>query len=134
MNTIKNLSKTEWILWILYIFVVTTSNMIIGNIDSLIIVTTWIGATALILAAKGNVWSQIMTIVFSIFYAIISYRFHYWGEMITYLGMTLPMAIWSAITWIQNPSENGKEVKIQKLDLKHIIWLLISGALVTILL
>ena len=38
---------------------------------------------------------------------IISYRFRYWGEMITYLGMTMPMAIWSTITWIRNPSKEN---------------------------
>ena len=56
---------------------------------------------------------QILMVVFSILYGIISYRFRYWGEMITYLGMTMPMAIWSTITWIRNPSkENGNEVKL----------------------
>ena len=71
-------------------------------------------------------------IVFSILYGIISWRFHYWGEMITYLGMSMPMAIWSAITWIKNPAENGKEVAIQKLTLKHIVSLVFFGTIVTV--
>lgn len=71
-------------------------------------------------------------VIFSILYGIISYRFHYWGEMITYLGMTMPMAIWSTITWLRNPSGgNGNVVKIQKLTRKHIIGLIISGVIVT---
>ena len=69
--------------------------------------------------------------VFSILYGIISWQFCYWGEMITYLGMTMPMAIWSTITWIKNPSENGREVEIQKLTKKHVVMLVISGAVVT---
>jgi len=86
----------------------------------------------LIFAAKGNVWAQILMIVFSILYGIISFRFHYWGEMITYLGMTMPMAVWSPITWIRHPSkENGNEVEIQKLGRKHAVGLTISGVLVT---
>lgn len=55
------------------------------------------------------------------------------GEMMTYLGMTMPMAIWSTITWIKNPSESGKEVEIQKLTQKHILLLLVSGIVVTTL-
>lgn len=70
-------------------------------------------------------------IVFSILYGIISFQFRYWGEMITYLGMTMPMAIWSTITWIRNPSESGKEVAIQRLTKKHIILLVVSGVIVT---
>ena len=70
-------------------------------------------------------------IVFSILYGIISWRFRYWGEMITYLGMTMPMAIWSTVTWIKNPAENGKEVAIQKLKLKHIVGIIIFGAATT---
>ena len=97
------------------------------------LIASCVGVTSLIFAAKGNVWSQILMIVFSILYGIISWQFRYWGEMITYLGMTMPMAIWSTITWIRNPSESGKEVKIQKLTKKNMILLLISGVIVTII-
>ena len=52
--------------------------------------------------------------------------------MMTYLGMTLPMAVWSTVTWIRNPSaENGSQVQIQKLTLRHITGLAISGTAVT---
>lgn len=131
-NPIKNLSKIEWSLWIISLVIVTASNMIFGDVDILTLITTWIGVTALIFAAKGNVWAQILMIVFSILYGIISWRFQYWGEMMTYLGMTMPMAVWSTITWIKNPAKNGKEVAIQKLTLKHIVLLVVSCVVVTI--
>ena len=51
----------------------------------------------------------------------------------TYLGMTMPMAVWSTITWIKNPSESGKEVEIQRLTKKHIFLLIVSGIAVTTL-
>ena len=63
---------------------------------------------------------------------LISNRFHYWGEMITYLGMTMSMAVWSTITWLRNPSEeDGNVVEIQILNKKHIVCLVISGTIVT---
>lgn len=102
------------------------------NIDILTLVAACVGITSLVFAAKGNVWAQILMIIFSILYGIISWRFHYWGEMITYLGMTMPMAIWSTITWLKNPAKNGKEVAIQKLRLKHIVWLVLFGTITTI--
>ena len=51
--------------------------------------------------------------------------------MITYLGMTMPMAIWSGITWYLNPSEQKGEVKIQRLRGWHWIWLVCSNIVVT---
>ncbi len=102
------------------------------NIDILTLVAACVGITSLVFAAKGNVWAQILMIIFSILYGIISWRFHYWGEMITYLGMTMPMAIWSTITWLKNPAKNGKGVAIQELRLKHIVWLVLFGTITTI--
>lgn len=130
-NPIKNLTKKEWALWIGSLLIVLASNVLAGDMDPLTLAAACIGATSLIFAAVGNVWSQILMIIFSILYGIISWKFHYWGEMITYLGMTMPMAIWSTVTWIKNPSENGKEVAIQRLTAKHIVGLLVTGTITT---
>nr|WP_297935424.1 nicotinamide riboside transporter PnuC [uncultured Lachnoclostridium sp.] len=131
-NPIKSLTRKEWGLWLGSLLVVIVSNMLTGDIDLLTLIAACVGITSLIFAAKGNVWAQILMIVFSILYGIISWRFRYWGEMITYLGMTMPMAIWSTITWIKNPAENGKEVAIQKLTLKHVEGLLFFGTITTV--
>ena len=131
-NPIQSLSKKEWTIWIGSLLVVTISNTVSGELDLLTLLAAIVGVTSLIFAAKGNVWAQVLMIVFSILYGIISWRFRYWGEMITYLGMTMPMAIWSTITWIKNPSkENGNEVAIQKLNWKHITTLFFLGIVVT---
>lgn len=131
-NPIKELSVKEWVLWVSSAFVVVLSNIIPGNFDLLTLAATLVGVTSLVFAAKGNVWAQILMVVFSILYGIISFRFRYWGEMITYLGMTLPMAVWSIFTWVKNPSEeNGNQVQIQKLSLKQVFLLELSTAAVT---
>lgn len=130
-NPIKNLSKLDLIIWTVSLSILTISNFTSGNFDPLTLIATYIGITSLIFAAKGNAIGQILMIVFSILYAVISYRFKYWGEMTTYLGMTLPMAVWSAVTWIKNPAKNGNEVAIQKLTLKHTIRLIIFSAIIT---
>lgn len=86
------------------------SNILAANFDPLTLIAALVGVTSLVFAAKGNVWAQVLMIVFSILYGIISFRFRYWGEMITYLGMALPMAVWSAITWLRHPAESGDAV------------------------
>ena len=89
--------------------IVLISNLACPSPDPLTLAAALIGVTSLVFAAKGNVWAQILMIIFSILYGIISFRFRYWGEMITYLGMTLPMAVWSTVTWIKNPSAEKRQ-------------------------
>ncbi len=131
-NPFRNLSGKEWLLWIVSMMIVAASNLLSGDVDLLTLSAAMVGVTSLIFAAKGNVWAQVLMIAFSILYGIISYRFRYWGEMITYLGMTLPMAIWSMITWLRNPSkENGSEVEIRRLNIRHSMLLAIFTIIVT---
>ena len=126
-NPIKSLSWREWCLWLASLAVVLIANQITPELDPLTMTAALVGVTSLVFAAKGNVWSQVLMIVFSILYGVISFRFHYWGEMITYLGMTLPMAVWSTVTWLKNPSkENGSEVAIQTLARRHLAALAAS--------
>lgn len=130
-NPWKELSVKEWWLWSISMLIVTVSNLVGGSFDVLTLAATWVGITSLIFAAKGNVWAQFLMVAFSILYGIISFRFRYWGEMITYLGMTLPMAVWSAVTWLRNPSAGSKsEVAIRRLEKKHFLFLLVLSIVV----
>ncbi len=130
-NPIKSLTKKEWILWMGSLAIVILSNLLSTDRDVLTLVSACVGITSLIFAAKGNVWAQILMVVFSLLYGLISWQFRYWGEMITYIGMTMPMAVWSTITWIKNPSESGQEVAIQKLTRKHVAGIAAAGVIVT---
>ena len=60
-------------------------------------------SASLILNAKGHPIGQALMIIFSLLYGIISYSFRYYREMLTYLGMTMPMAFFSLISWIKHP-------------------------------
>lgn len=131
-NPFSTLKKREWILWIISLIIVGISNILAKNVLPSTLFGTLIGVTALIFLAKGNVWGQILTVVFSILYAITSYKFKYYGEMITYLGMTMPIAVMSIITWIKNPYEKGKdEVKIYYLTKRQKFVMIILTVVVT---
>ena len=79
----------------------------------LTLIASLIGVTALIFVAKGDVTGQVLTVVFSVLYSVISFEFTYYGEMITYMFMTAPIAAMSVYTWIRHPEEKGKrEVSI----------------------
>lgn len=132
-NPFKTFTKFEWILWISSIILIMVLFLMIPKRDIYTLCASLIGVTALVLLAKGDVMGQILTVVFSLLYALISYRFHYYGEMITYLGMTAPIAILSAISWIRHPYEESKnEVKIADLNRANIFWLVLLTIVVTI--
>lgn len=96
------------------------------------LVASLIGVTSLILCAKGNPIGQILMIIFSIFYGIISFSFRYYGEMITYLGMTLPMSIFALVSWLKNPYNGNKsEVKIDHLRRKDILHIFLLAFIVS---
>ena len=101
----KTLTPRERRLWGASILAVTLSDLASGGPDGLTLAAAWVGVTSLILAAKGNVWAQFLMILLSVLYGAISFRFRYWGEMMTYLGMSLPMAVWSAVTWLKIPPQ-----------------------------
>lgn len=130
INSIKNLSKFEKSLWAFSCIVVLFSYYLINTSSTLTLIASLIGVSALIFIAKGNVLGQILTVLFSLLYALISIKMHYYGEMITYLGMTMPIAILSVISWVKNPYSNN-EVKVSTLNLNKIINLFIMAIVTT---
>ncbi len=75
-----------------------------------------------------------MTIIFSVLYGIISFTYAYYGEMITYLGMTAPMAFFSLISWLRNPFNGNKaEVAVKRLKGKEIAFMFLLSAAVTVI-
>ena len=131
-NPFKSLNKRDYALWFISLTVVAISNIMTGVADYMTLAATFTGVTALIFLAKGHVFGQILTVVFSVMYAITSYKFRYYGEMITYVGMTLPIAAMSVVSWLRHPYEKGKnEVKIHILTTLEKIIMVFSAIVVT---
>jgi nicotinamide mononucleotide transporter PnuC len=93
-----------------------------------------IGVTSLIFNAKGNPFGQFLMVVFSLLYGIISFTFAYYGEMITYLGMTMPMAIFALVSWLRNPyNGNRSEVQVNTISKMEAILMCVMTAGMTVL-
>ena len=106
-------SKIETTLWCSSIALIIISFIAFDRTNYLTLIASLIGVTSLIFNAKGNPFGQVLMVVFSLLYGIISYFFAYYGEMITYLGMTMPMAVAALVTWLKNPYNGNKsEVRI----------------------
>ena len=131
-NPIPSMRKREWILWGISLTVVILSNICTGKIDPVNLAATCIGVTALILVARGDVWGQILTVVFAILYGITAWRFRYWGEILTYLGMSAPIAAMAVVSWLQHPYQSDRnEVKIHRLTGRQKGFMFLSAAVVT---
>ena len=126
-------TKFEIVLWSFSVLSIIISFMVFDRSNYLTLCASLIGVTSLIFCAKGNPVGQVLMIIFSIIYGIISYSFSYFGEMITYLGMTLPMCVFALVSWLKNPyKDNKSEVAVAKLKKKDIPLIIISALVVTI--
>lgn len=133
-KAINYFSKFELALWITSVLLITVSFLAFDRTNYLTLCASLIGVTSLIFCAKGNPVGQIFMIIFSLLYGVISYGFSYYGEMITYLGMTMPMAVFSLISWLKNPYKGKKsEVKVSKLKNSEKIIISVLTVLVTTL-
>ena len=109
-------SKTEIFLWGFSVALIIVSFIAFDRSSYLTLFALFIGVTSLILNAKGNPIGQILMVIFSFLYGIISYSQAYYGEMITYLGMTMPMAVFALVSWLRNPYKGNKlEVKVNSI-------------------
>lgn len=119
-------SLFEILLWSFSVLLTAVSYAVFDRRNHIMLIAAVIGATYLILNAKGNPIGQVLLIIFSVLYGIISYSFSYYGEMVTYLGMSTPMAVLALISWLKNPyNGNRAEVKINTLKTQEIF--LMSG-------
>lgn len=126
-------SKGELTLWGSSAGLILISFFLFDRVNFRTLAASLIGTTSLIFNAKGNPIGQALMIVFSLLYGVISYSFSYFGEMITYLGMTGPMALFALISWLRNPyNGNHAEVAVNRLENQELALMYGLTALVTV--
>ena len=126
-------TKAEWLLWGSSMALILGAFLVFDRVNYMTLLASLIGVTSLIFNAKGNPIGQALMIVFSLLYGVISYRFAYFGEMITYVGMTGPMALLALISWLRNPYQGNKaEVAVNRIGRGEWAFLLLLSAAVTV--
>ncbi len=127
-------TQAELFLWVVSVALIVISFFSFDRGNYLTLIASLIGVTSLIFNAKGNPFGQFLMVVFSVLYGMISFAFAYYGEMITYLGMTAPMAVFALISWLRNPyNGNRAEVKVNRLKKKEIAFISLLTAVVTLI-
>ena len=112
LKQFRELTRFELCLWLASICVVLVSFFAFGSTDYLTLTSSLVGVTALIFLAKGMIMGQILVIIFAALYGAVSFFFSYYGEVITYLGMTAPSALAALIAWIKHPYKDSSRVEV----------------------
>lgn len=129
---IPELNFFEKMLWAFSVAGIVILFLLVPEKNPLTLIATLAGVTSLLFTAKGHVSGQFLTLVFCVLYAIVSLGFKYYGEAITYLGMTFPSDLVAIVVWLKNPAADGKvEVRISHLTPKKITFAAFLTAIVT---
>lgn len=126
-------SRAEKWLFCVSALLILTSFLVFDRKNYMTLAASFIGVTSLIFNAKGNPFGQLLMIIFSVLYGVISYSFSYFGEMVTYLGMTAPMALIALISWLRNPYKgNRSQVAVGKVGAAESVFMWVLTAVVTV--
>ena len=90
-------SPFEAALWEGSVLLILATFMAFDRTNCLSLAASLVGVASLLFSAKAHPLGQLLMVVFSLLYGIVSYTFAYYGEMLTYLGMTAPMSVFSLI-------------------------------------
>ena len=121
---VKYFSIGEILLWGFSTILIIASFCLFDKSNYLTLVASLTGVTSLIFNAKGNPIGQVLMIIFSLVHGYISFIFKYYGEMLTYVCMTMPMAVFALVSWLTPPFKGNKaEVEVNKLKKNEPIFM-----------
>ena len=131
-NPFKGFTKFEWCLWTGSLIAIIAAHFAAGSSDWASLAASLVGVTSLIFAARGDPLAPVLFIAFAVIYAVISYFFGYYGEMLIYLCMQLPVSVISLVTWLKNVNKSDSRVKVGRLTWKKLVIMLASDIAVTL--
>lgn len=97
---------------------------VIFHSDALTVITSIIGIFCALLLAKGFVLGQFFGIAIVVLYSIVSFKNAFYGEMITYIVIMLPMYVWSIVEWIKHKNNKTESVEVNSIKWQE--WLIVS--------
>lgn len=121
------LSPGERGLWLFSVAVVAMAGVLGGQTTAAGVLGPVIGVTALIYIARGAVLGQVLMVVFSLVYGYLSFYCRYYGEMVTYMGMTGPISAMTVVTWLRHPSQEENQVEAARLS-PRLRWIMAVSA------
>lgn len=129
----KYFTKFEITLWGTSIACIIAGFVVFEGSSFLTLIASLLGVSAILIYSKGNPLGQLLMVLFSVLYGIISFSSHYYGEMVTYLGMTGPMAAFAFVSWLRHPYKgNRSQVEVNEIKRPEYGLLTVLTIVVTI--
>lgn len=120
---LKEWTKLEKILLLSSIITVSLVGIIFKS-DILTTICSIVGIITALLLAKGKNLGQVFGLFIVALYSIVSFKNGFYGEVIIYLFIMLPMYIMGIISWIKHQNEETNTVEVNKIKTKE--WIIIS--------
>ncbi|MBE6155297.1 MAG: nicotinamide mononucleotide transporter [Firmicutes bacterium] len=127
-NYIKSWNKFEIILLVLSVVVILGLGIYL-ECGFLATIVPFIGFFSALNQAKGHVVGQVVGVLLAILYSIMSYNNQYYGEVIIYLVVILPLYISGIYTWLKNRDNKSEKVKQNVIETKEWHGLLLVNIL-----
>lgn len=97
---------------------------IIFKADVLTTICSIVGIITALLLAKGKNLGQLFGILITILYSIVSFNNKFYGEVLIYLVLMLPMYIIGIVSWLKHQNKETNTVDVNKINKNE--WLLVS--------
>lgn len=121
---LKDWTRFEKILYFSSVTIVLIAGILCSS-NWLTIICSIMGITGAITQAKGKVISQFIGLIIVILYSILSYQNKYYGEVLIYIFIMMPIFISGIVSWIRNVNKDTNTVVKNELSKKEWTVLLI---------
>jgi len=95
----------------------------IFNTDFIASITSLVGIITALLLAKGKVAGQFFGLIIVILYSFVSFQNKYYGEMLIYIFIMLPLYILGIYSWSKNKNQKN-EVIPNTIKTKETVWII----------
>lgn len=119
----KDWTRFEISILLCSIFTVLTSGILCKS-EWLTIVCSITGIICALTQAKGKLVSQFIGIIVVVFYSILSFQNRYYGEVLIYIFIMLPLFVSGIISWFKNMNKATNTVKENNIAKKE--WIILT--------
>lgn len=128
-------SQVKWYEW-LYMPLFICTIIVLGCVfkaGALVIFNSLSGILTVFFLAKGKMIGNVLGVIQSVFYIVISYFNAFYGEVLLCCCITIPIYIASIISWARNLNSKDKIVKVNK-SLGWVEWVvsILSAVVISI--
>lgn len=132
-KVLKNWKIWELVFMVVAVLIATIPFLIFKEKNILSLICSIIGIISMIFISKGFVYAPILGVIYDALYIAVSWSQNYYGEVIIFAFIMIPMELFSVFTWLKNKNKQEQElVQTNKLHKKEVGILIILSIVITI--